>query len=202
MQIKPYTYVISNEITGHFYIGKKTANKVPAMEDISYWGSSKYLKDLMTQHPEGWTKTIIAEYDSNDETGLAEEKLIKQFWEIPGRVNKSKGQGRGVDHSDPDVKAKHLAAVRTPEHRARRSEIRKNERATESEEVKKKRAKAQKERAKVIIATNITTGESFEIRGNMEMKSLGFDQSHVRACCNGKYSKTNIYHNHRFQYKS
>ena len=133
MQIKPYTYIITNEITGHFYIGKKTANKVPAEMDISYWGSSGYLKDLMAQYPEGWTKRILSEYDSTDETGLAEEELIKQFWETPGRVNRCKGQGRGCDMNDPEVKAKHLTAMRnrdnsilrTPEFRAKISEIRK-----------------------------------------------------------------------------
>jgi hypothetical protein len=244
--IKPYTYKITNEITGHWYIGKKTANEVPAVEDITYWGSSKYLKDLMVKIPTGWKKEIIAEYDSDDETGLAEEKLIKENWELPGRVNRCKGQGKGVDFSDPNVKAKFLAACRTLGYREKRSEIAKNIRATESEEIKKKRidavktpeyrakrseiraneseetrkkridasasvrntseykenhAAAQKARAKIIIATNITTGEEFEMQGTKEIKSYEFDNAHVRSCCKEKYSKTNIYKNHIFRYK-
>jgi hypothetical protein len=241
--IKPYTYKITNEITGQWYIGKKTANKVPAEEDTTYWGSSKYLKKLMKEVPTGWTKTIIAEYESDDETGLAETILIKEHWDLPGRVNKSKGQGKGVDFSDPNVKAKHLEAHRTPEYRAKRSEIR----AKESEEVRKKRQKAataakntsewkenhvatshtlevrakmseiqsnrssewkenhiaaNKERAKVIIATNIFTSEEFEMQGRTEIELYDFDSTAVYNCCKGKYSKTNIYKEHIFRYKS
>jgi hypothetical protein len=137
-QVKPYTYIITNEITGHWYIGKKTANEVPAVEDITYWGSSRYLKELMREIPQGWTKTIIAEYESFDETGLAEEELIKEYWDLPGRVNKSKGCGKGGDMKDPVVKAKHLAATTSPEYRAKISEITKNA----PEEIKQKRIDA------------------------------------------------------------
>jgi hypothetical protein len=204
-QVKPYTYIITNEITDHWYIGKKTANEVPAVEDTTYWGSSNYLKKLMEEIPEGWTKTIIAEYDSDDETGLAEEKLIKEYWDLPGRVNKSKGCGKGCDFDDPEVKAKHLTATTSPEFRAKKSKQIKNQRASESEEIKQKRIDSiiagKKARAKIIIATCIETGEEFEIRGTKEIESHGFFDANVRSCCNGKYSKTNIYKGHTFRYK-
>jgi hypothetical protein len=231
--IKPYTYIITNSITGHWYIGKKTANEVPAVEDTTYWSSSRYLKSLMREIPTGWTKTIITEYESDDETGLAEEKLIKENWDLPGRVNKSKGQGKGIDFNDPNVKAKHLAATTSPEFRAKKSKQIKNQRSTESEEIKQKRieacrtpevlakmsiiqsnrssewkhnnavaaAAASKARAKVIIATNIITGEEFEMQGTKEIESYGFNQGNVSQCCNGKYSKTNIHKGHSFRYK-
>jgi hypothetical protein len=208
-EIKPYTYKITNSITGYWYIGKKTANKVPAGEDITYWGSSKYLKELMEEIPEGWTKEIIAEYESDDETGLAEEELLEKYWSEPGRVNRAKRNGRNIDYSDPEVRAKFLEATRAaharPEHRAKRSEIMKNQRATESEEIKQKRAEAtavaHKARAKIIIATNISTGEEFEMQGNKEMKEYKFNHGNVSQCLNRKGHKSNIYKGYTFRYK-
>jgi hypothetical protein len=197
-QVKPYTYKITNEITGHWYIGKKTANEVPAVEDTTYWGSSKYLKELMEEIPERWTKTIIAEYDSFNETGLAEEKLIKEYWDLPGRVNKSKGCGKGCDFDDPEVKAKHLTATTSQEYRATKAKQAKNQRASESEEIKQKRVSLHKTKSKIIIATNITTGEEFEMQGDKEIKENGFDSSNVRSCCKGKLKQHKGY---TFRYK-
>jgi hypothetical protein len=231
--IKPYTYKITNEITGHWYIGKKTANEVPAEEDITYWGSSKYLKDLMIKFPEGWTKTIIAEYSNGTEAGIAEEELLEKNWDLPGRVNRAKRNGRNIDYLDPIVKEKFLkecrnkdfSSYRTPEFRQKMSDLRKNDsteikqkridasrtsevRAMKSEkaknapeEIKKKRILASKAKAKVIIATNIATGEEFEMQGTKEIESYEFNNGSVSQCCNGKYAKNNIHKGYTFRYK-
>lgn len=52
--------------------------------------------------------------------------------------------------------------------------------------------------SKIIIATNILTGETFEISGCKHMKLLGFTQSNVSSCALGKRKR---HKGHTFKFK-
>ena len=103
--MKSYVYIIQNKDRTHWYVGYKQKPKTG--ED--YWGSSKYLKKLMKESgKENWTKTIVNEFDTAAEASEHEIELLEFLWSWPGRVNKARNGV--VDHSDPEVKAKHKAA--------------------------------------------------------------------------------------------
>ena len=108
--IKPYVYIIQNKDQTHWYIGYRHANEYPACMDTDYWGSSRYLKELMAQTgKENWEKTIIKEFDDPNEAHEFEQLMLEFMWTWPGRVNKSKSGY--IDYSDPDVKARHRSAM-------------------------------------------------------------------------------------------
>ena len=105
---KPYVYIIQNKDRTHWYVGMRSANECPAIEDTGYWGSSTYLDELIEQTgKENWTKTIIKEFDTWQEAKAHEDELLELMWDWDGRVNKA--VNGFVDHNDPEVKAKHLA---------------------------------------------------------------------------------------------
>ena len=120
--IKPYVYIIQNIERTHWYVGYK--QKPKAGED--YWGSSRYLKELMAQTgKENWEKTIIKEFDDPNEAHEFEQLMLEFMWSWPGRVNKSRSGY--IDYSDPDVRMKHQTATKIanklksqdPEYRAK-----------------------------------------------------------------------------------
>lgn len=210
--IKPYVYRIEHKELGLWYIGLRYGNKVPATHDVDYWGSSKYLKALRLDHPAGWSKTIIAEFDSIKEASDTEQKLIGENWDSPGRINK--WFNGFIDWTDPAVKEKHrlatgaaarkratdptwLAATREKLERLRNIPEIENKRIANSTATNKNRAVPGTEwyktckqkafdRARNVIATNEVTGEQQVLRGNDEIRKAGFTQSAVSQCCAGK----------------
>ena len=64
MNIYPYVYRLDHPITGEFYIGYRSANKVPASEDlgIRYFTSSKTVKPRFHE----FRFCIIAEFFDAD----------------------------------------------------------------------------------------------------------------------------------------
>lgn len=82
----------------------------------------------------------------------------------------------------------------SPEHRAKIAAANKGKKHSQEHRAKNAAAKI-----KVIIATNLNTGEVFEIRGgHLEMKALGFCRRHVSACARGVY-KSHKGHSFRFK---
>ena len=217
--MKPYVYIIQNLEKTHWYVGMRSANKCPAIEDTGYWGSSKYLKKLIKKTgKDQWKKTIVAEFDTVAEASEHETELLELMWDWDGRVNKSRGGY--IDFSDPEVRAKNKAAneakAQDPEWIAKMKAI--NQEKTQNPEwiAKNKvamqklaqdpewRAKnkvANQKKAKPFIATNIATGEEFYCESSRceQAKALKLHPSNVSNCLNGKYSCSN-YKGFTFRY--
>lgn len=106
---------------------------------------------------------------------------------------------KGEKHSphSPEARAKMSAAkkgkTKSPEHRAKISEAGKGK--TLSPET---RAKIGATKIKTVIATNLSTGEVFEINGRQEVWALGFDHGNVSKCANGLL-KSHKGHSFRFK---
>ncbi|NBO22927.1 hypothetical protein EBU94_06285 [bacterium] len=85
MQAKPYVYKVTHKISGHFYIGMRSANKLPAAQDLGivYFTSSKKVKTDFSNY----AKEIIQEFETWNEAFLFENKLkaIQKlvFWFYP-----------------------------------------------------------------------------------------------------------------------
>ena len=108
--MKPYVYIIQNLEHTHWYVGMRSANECSANADTGYWGSSKYLDELIAQTgKDQWKKTIVAEFDTVAEASEHETELLELMWDWDGRVNKSRGGY--IDYSDPEVRAKNKAAA-------------------------------------------------------------------------------------------
>jgi len=135
--IKPYTYLLISETS--WYIGVRVANKVPASEDIEYMSSSEYIKKRIAAG-EVFVKTILGEYNTREEASAAEDAYLREYWGIPGRVNKARGYKTyefdeevrtklsascKAAQNKPEIKAKRSAAMKvalaSPEARAKLS---------------------------------------------------------------------------------
>lgn len=86
MEAKPYVYKVTHNTTGHFYIGMRSANKLPATQDLGfiYFTSSKKVKAEFFNY----TKEIIQEFESWDQAFLFENKLIEESWGSPLLLNR------------------------------------------------------------------------------------------------------------------
>lgn len=94
-----YTYVI-HHTSGHFYVGVRTS-KVPPEHDTSYWGSSKVLDELLADGRDGWTKEILATYDSRFDASEGEADLTSpEFLNNPFCLNQCQGGGGWHKYAD------------------------------------------------------------------------------------------------------
>ena len=210
--MKPYVYIIQNKDRTHWYVGYK--QKPKARED--YWGSSKYLKELIAQTgKENWTKTIIKEFDTWQEAKAHEDEILELMWDWPGRVNKARNGF--IDLDDPEVKAKQKAGTQKreqdPVYRATREALyqdpeyrAKHQAGIEKRDsdllyLEKKKAGVRKKLAKPFIATNIATGEEFYCESGYcdQVKVLGLEQSAISKFLNGSYPST-TYKGFTFRY--
>lgn len=120
---------------------------------------------------------------------------------------------KGKTHKphSPETRAKMSAAKSGKSHstetRAKMSAAQKGRTPSPETRAKLSAARVGKKRSdelrakliKIIIAINLSTGEVFKITGgHLEMKSLGFNPSHVSACVNGKRSR---HKGHSFSFK-
>jgi len=127
--VKPYTYLLINETS--WYIGVRCANKVPAEQDVQYMSSSKYIKARI-KAGEVFVKHILGEYHTREEASAAEDVYLREYWDVPGRVNKALG-GKFTYEFDNEIRAKMSTsakaknskaqkfAQKSPEARAKRS---------------------------------------------------------------------------------
>jgi len=132
-QVKPYVYGIQHRATNRWYVGVRYKNVrlgLTAQQDTDYWGSSKHLKAMMAEHPQGWEKTIIDEFGSKDEALAAEVEILELLWDTPGRVNRAIGRvydatGQKRRPHSPETMAKIAASnrgkKRTAETKAKQS---------------------------------------------------------------------------------
>jgi len=123
--VKSYTYLLMNETS--WYIGVRCANKVPAEQDVQYMSSSKYIKARI-KAGEVFAKHILGEYHTREEASAAEDKYLREYWDIPGRVNKALG-GKFTYEFDHEVRAKKSASMKaalsSPEARVKMSKVQK-----------------------------------------------------------------------------
>lgn len=84
--IKPYVYKLTHKLTNHFYIGMRSANKVPAYEDIGkmYFSSSKTVR----QNFDSYNIEIIKEFDDSESAFIFENELIEENWRSELLLNK------------------------------------------------------------------------------------------------------------------
>lgn len=90
MTIKPYVYIIKHNKSGVYYIGSRSANKLPASKDLwhKYYSSSKKITELRKQDGNAAFETVvISEYASPEEAYTAEQQLIKEHINDPLCVN-------------------------------------------------------------------------------------------------------------------
>ena len=79
MNIYPYVYRLDHPVTGEFYIGYRSANKVPAEQDLGqkYFTSSKVVKPRFNE----FQITIVAEFFCAESAWDFEQELIFESWE-------------------------------------------------------------------------------------------------------------------------
>ena len=82
----PYVYIMRHRNTGHFYIGMRSANKVPAEADLGfiYFTSSKQVKSNFADYD----SEIVAYFDSQLSAFEFENQLIKEHWGHPLLLNR------------------------------------------------------------------------------------------------------------------
>lgn len=86
MNILPYVYLCIHKNTGHFYIGYREANKLPAELDLPiYKTSSKTVKSNFSEFD--WH--IVAEFFDADSAYNFEQQLINENWGDELLLNKS-----------------------------------------------------------------------------------------------------------------
>lgn len=82
----PYVYIVTSRISGKFYIGMRSANKVVAEQDlgIKYFTSSKYVRNNFHE----FDTKIIAYFADQLSAFQFENELIKEHWDDPLLLNK------------------------------------------------------------------------------------------------------------------
>lgn len=86
-KVYPYVYRLDHKTSGEFYIGFRSRNTVPAVDDLGtkYFTSSNLVKQRFSE----FDFVVVAEFfDSNDAYDF-EQLLIHENWGNPKLVNKS-----------------------------------------------------------------------------------------------------------------
>lgn len=83
----PYVYRLDHPTTNEFYIGFRSANKVPSSSDlgIMYFTSSKIVKPRFHE----FNITILAEFSDKLDAHEYEQSLIMEFWKSPLILNRA-----------------------------------------------------------------------------------------------------------------
>lgn len=76
--MKHYTYKITNNLNGKYYLGRRT-NKDEILEQDTYFGSGKRLKLAIKKYGiENFTKEILERFETYEELIEAEKRLITE----------------------------------------------------------------------------------------------------------------------------
>jgi hypothetical protein len=89
---KPYTYIITYNHTGEFYIGSRSANRASAVDDLwhTYFTSSKLiLERIKSEGTDCFTAQVIDEFDTPEEAFVAEQLMISERISNPLCLNKT-----------------------------------------------------------------------------------------------------------------
>lgn len=83
----PYTYKLTHKETGQFYFGYRSANTVPAIQDLGivYFTSSKIIRPIFNE----FDYQILAEYEDGELAYKEEQLLIERNWENPLLLNRA-----------------------------------------------------------------------------------------------------------------
>jgi hypothetical protein len=85
-KVMPYVYRLDNPTTGEFYIGYRSANKVPSTQDLPNYKTSK--SEVRSRFDEfNWI--IIAEFFSGADAYDFEQATIHENWKLSGCLNQS-----------------------------------------------------------------------------------------------------------------
>lgn len=88
----PYTYIITYNRTGEFYIGSRSANRASAADDLwhTYFTSSKIVKErIKSEGTDCFTAQVIDEFETPEEAFVAEQILISERISNPLCLNKT-----------------------------------------------------------------------------------------------------------------
>jgi hypothetical protein len=115
---QPYVYRLDHPTTGEFYIGYRSANKVPAHEDLGhmYFTSSKRVKDRFHE----FKVTMVLKCDDAQEAYDLEQFLIWTDWEKPGMLNKHCNYGKGNWHATGQIRSEETRAKMSASHKGRK----------------------------------------------------------------------------------
>jgi hypothetical protein len=102
--VKPYVYVCIHRETSAIYIGARSANEVPAVDDLGtfYFTSSPYVSPIFNE----FDYEILFEGNSSEEVFKFEGELIKEHWKKPyliNRQNNGKFNFAGKKHTDEAI---------------------------------------------------------------------------------------------------
>lgn len=217
-----YVYMWRHTPSLRWYIGSRTSKG--CHPDDGYICSSKVVKPLVKAKPEEWVRVILETGEAREMFELEVELLnIFDAKNDPRSFNMHNGDGKfsltGKQLSEATRLKMSLAKTgipmsqearnnmskarkgvpigpRCPEHSAKISVALKGRKRPPRSP--KHSAKIGAANIKKIIATNITTGETFEINGHKEMKMLGFTSSAVSLCARGK-QRTHRGHMFKFE---
>jgi len=128
-EVLPYTYIVTNNITGEYYYGSRYRNKEPAIKDlgIKYKTSSKEIKKQIKEFGlESFTFTVLFEgIHDVDSYYWYEQLLIREHIKDPKCLNQQ--------YLDPDINSKkwsmagvaHSAATKAKQSKPKSEEHRK-----------------------------------------------------------------------------
>lgn len=83
-KIYPYVYVCTHKITGHYYIGYRSANLVPSDIDLPRYKTSSL---IVKPDFENYNWLIVAEFFNGDDAYDFEQQLISENWNDPLLLN-------------------------------------------------------------------------------------------------------------------
>jgi len=129
MTILPYTYKLIHKQTGQFYFGYRSANKVPASQDLGviYFTSSKIIKPIFNE----FDYLILAEHETGELAYKEEQLLIEQHWGNPLLLNRAyhkqnktafRNKGHAKENRKKFGRPGKTQAPLTPEQRAKQLE--------------------------------------------------------------------------------
>ena len=126
MTTLPYTYKLIHKQTRHFYFGYRSANKVPAIQDLGivYFTSSKIIKPIFSE----FNYFILAEHEDGELAYKEEQLLIEHHWEDPLLLNRAyhkqdkasfRNKGHAKDNRKKFGRPGKIQAPLTPEQKAK-----------------------------------------------------------------------------------
>lgn len=116
-KVLPYVYRLTHKVTGQFYIGVRSANRVPSSEDIGkyYFSSSKVVCKLGF---ENFHIDIVAEFFDASAAIILETALIIENWTSPLKLNLNiSGSKFSNLWEDPEHRQKMMLVQKDPGYR-------------------------------------------------------------------------------------
>jgi hypothetical protein len=134
--VKPYTYIIRFVPTGQVYYGMRSANRVPAEQDLwhYYFTTSKVVKKLIKEYgKENFLFEVRRIFDTHDEAALWEKKVLTRMkvleksniWFNQSIAGTKFRFTKHTEHSRKLISKKHKGKIVSEETKKKISEVRK-----------------------------------------------------------------------------